>query len=110
MGRKKNVLVLILLVGVFFLAPIIDIQSAGAGSLEEAIAAAPKGTETGHIDPSAKPGFLNIPGAPDPSLIVGFFWAIWVGVDFFNRWGFWRYYGRRRTYHGIRPGGLWKGI
>ena len=82
MGRKKNVLVLILLVGVFFLAPIIDIQSAGAGSLEEAIAAAPKGTETGHIDPSAKPGFLNIPGAPDPSLIVGFFWAIWVGWIF----------------------------
>jgi uncharacterized membrane protein YfcA len=28
------------------------------------------------------PGFLGIPGAPDPSLILGLLWAIWVGWIF----------------------------
>ncbi len=53
-----------------------------AGSLEEAIASAPQGTEAGMIDPAAAPGFLGIPGAPQPSLVIGFLWAVWVGWIF----------------------------
>ncbi|MFH1035721.1 MAG: sulfite exporter TauE/SafE family protein [Pseudomonadota bacterium] len=34
------------------------------------------------IDPSQKPGFLGIPGAPDPSLIGALLWAVWVGWIF----------------------------
>jgi uncharacterized membrane protein YfcA len=29
-----------------------------------------------------RPGFLGIPGAPDPSLVFGFLWAVWVGWIF----------------------------
>jgi hypothetical protein len=53
-----------------------------ADALADAIAATPKGTEPGMLDPSAKPGFLGIPGAPDPSLVIGFLWAVWVGWIF----------------------------
>lgn len=31
------------------------------------------------IPPGAKPGYVGIPGAPDPNLILAFLWAIWVG-------------------------------
>jgi hypothetical protein len=55
---------------------------ASATSLEEAIAQTPSGENAGELDPKAEPGFLGIPGAPDPSLVVGFFWAIWVGWIF----------------------------
>ncbi len=34
------------------------------------------------IKPGAEPGFLGIPGAPDPSFILGLIWAIWVGWIF----------------------------
>jgi hypothetical protein len=34
------------------------------------------------INPEEAPGFLGIPGAPDPSLILGLLWAIWVGWIF----------------------------
>ena len=34
------------------------------------------------IKPGDAPGFLGIPGAPDPSLILGLLWAIWVGWIF----------------------------
>jgi uncharacterized membrane protein YfcA len=34
------------------------------------------------INPEAAPGFLGIPGAPDPSLILGLLWAVWVGWIF----------------------------
>jgi hypothetical protein len=34
------------------------------------------------INPEDAPGFLGIPGAPDPSLILGLLWAIWVGWIF----------------------------
>mgnify|MGYP000885601550 FL=1 len=42
----------------------------------------PQGTEKGQIDPAAKPGFLGIPGAPDPGMVIPFLWAIWVGWIF----------------------------
>jgi hypothetical protein len=34
------------------------------------------------IDPGKPMGFLGIPGAPDPSLIAAFLWALWVGWIF----------------------------
>ena len=74
-------IVLLLLFSVMVAPALID-TNAYAGSLEDAIAATPQGNEPGQIDPNAKPGFLNIPGAPSPSMVAGFFWAIWVGWIF----------------------------
>ncbi|MBF0202221.1 MAG: sulfite exporter TauE/SafE family protein [Desulfamplus sp.] len=34
------------------------------------------------IKPGEAPGFLGIPGAPDPNLFLGFLWAVWVGWIF----------------------------
>ncbi len=34
------------------------------------------------IKPGEAPGFLGIPGAPAPSLLLGLLWAIWVGWIF----------------------------
>lgn len=68
---------------IFLIAAFLAVDTSGyAGSLEDAIADTPKGTETEEIDPSAEPGFLGIPGGPSPNLIVGFLWAIWVGWIF----------------------------
>jgi hypothetical protein len=81
--KRKRTLFAVLLLSVAVVAPIVlNADSALAASLEEAIAATPQGTEPGQIDPNAKPGFLGIPGAPAPSMIAGFFWAIWVGWIF----------------------------
>ncbi|WP_027183308.1 sulfite exporter TauE/SafE family protein [Desulfovibrio inopinatus] len=54
-------------------------QPALADRLADAIMDA---QSNGKIDPSATPGYLGIPGGPQPSLIVGFLWAIWVGWIF----------------------------
>ncbi len=55
---------------------------AAEGPLEKAIAAAPKGTETGQIDPNAPAGYLGIPGGKQINLAVAFIWAVWVGWVF----------------------------
>jgi uncharacterized membrane protein YfcA len=34
------------------------------------------------VKAGAKPGFLGIPGAPQPNFIIGIIWAIWVGWIF----------------------------
>jgi uncharacterized membrane protein YfcA len=34
------------------------------------------------ITPGDEPGFLEIPGAPKPNLILGLLWAVWVGWIF----------------------------
>ena len=34
------------------------------------------------IKPDEEPAFLGIPGAPNPSMLLGFLWAIWVGWIF----------------------------
>ena len=34
------------------------------------------------IKPGEEPGYLGIPGAPSPNVIVGLLWAIWVGWIF----------------------------
>ncbi|MGD9331339.1 MAG: sulfite exporter TauE/SafE family protein [Desulfobacterales bacterium] len=81
--KKPYLLIMMMaLIGLFLAAPIVGIGTVQAMSLEEAIAQTPTGTGEGQIDPNAKPGFLGIPGAPDPNLIFGFLWAIWVGWIF----------------------------
>jgi len=82
MKRPLLIWLALAILGVMVLSPLVAVESAQAATLEEAIAKAPQGTEKGQIDPSAKPGFLGIPGAPAPSLVVGFIWAVWVGWIF----------------------------
>ena len=83
MNKPFNLLIVLLLLLSVVVAPVLLTDgNAYAGSLEDAIAATPQGTEPGQIDPNAKPGFLGIPGAPAPNMIAGFFWAIWVGWIF----------------------------
>jgi uncharacterized protein len=82
MHRKGVTICLLALLAALVLVPLLTSSTAHAGSLEDAIAAAPKGAEKGMIDPGARPGFLGIPGAPSPSLVVGFLWAVWVGWIF----------------------------
>jgi hypothetical protein len=83
MNKKFTLFTLLLLLFSVVVAPVILTGgNAYATSLEDAIAATPQGTEAGQIDPNAKPGFLGIPGAPQPNMIVGFLWAIWVGWIF----------------------------
>ena len=82
MDKKMSLLVVLLLLFVVAAPLVVNTGSAVAAGLEEAIAKAPQGTEKGHIDPNAKPGFLGIPGGPQLNPIVGFLWAIWVGWIF----------------------------
>jgi uncharacterized protein len=82
MCRKGVTIGLLVLLAALVIVPVLTSSTAHAGKLEDAIAAAPKGTEKGTLDPNAKPGFLGIPGAPSPSLVVGFLWAVWVGWIF----------------------------
>jgi hypothetical protein len=82
MRRKGVTICLLALLAALVIVPVVSSATAHAASLEEAIATAPKGTDKGMVDPNAKPGFLGIPGAPSPSLVVGFLWAVWVGWIF----------------------------
>ncbi len=82
MFRKGMLLFTVFLLLTAVAAPLFSAGAAHAGSLEDAIAATPRGTEKGQLPADGKPGFLGIPGAPSPSLIVGFFWAVWVGWIF----------------------------
>ncbi|MCU0540503.1 MAG: hypothetical protein MUF46_11600, partial [Desulfobacterales bacterium] len=50
--------------------------------LGQEIAKAPEGKGKGQIDPSAPRGVFGIPGAPQPSSILIFLWATWVGWVF----------------------------
>ncbi len=79
--RAISVCLLALLAALVIL-PVAGAGPARADALEDAIASAPKGTEEGMVDPGAESGFLGIPGAPSPNLIVGFLWAVWVGWIF----------------------------
>jgi uncharacterized membrane protein YfcA len=80
MNHNLKIVFLCAFLAAFMAVPILT--AAHAMTLEEAIAKVPQGTEKGQIDPKAPAGFLGIPGAPDVSLIIGFFWAIWVGWIF----------------------------
>lgn len=82
MNTNFKFITVLLLIFCFAAVPIMIAGTAHSASLEEAIAQAPQGTEKGQIDPNAKPGYLNIPGAPQLNPLVGFLWAIWVGWIF----------------------------
>ncbi len=56
-----------------------DTGAKAQSPLEAAIASAVTDKK---LDPKAEKGFLGIPGAPQISPIMGFFWAIWVGWIF----------------------------
>jgi hypothetical protein len=56
--------------------------TAEAVSLEKAIAETPAGTEPGMINKDADTGYLGIAGAPQPFVLWGLLWAIWVGWIF----------------------------
>jgi hypothetical protein len=55
---------------------------AEAVSLEQAISEAPTGKEPGMINKEAPKGYLDIPGAPEPFVLWGLLWAVWVGWIF----------------------------
>jgi uncharacterized membrane protein YfcA len=80
---KKNILLFCSIL-LFFTAvtPLIGPDDVFAGSLEEAIAQAAKGTEKGQINVDAEKGYLGIPGGPQLNPIIGLLWAIWVGWIF----------------------------
>ena len=82
MSRKPALFLILLMMCMFVALPLLTATTAHADKLADAIAAAPQGTENGQIDPASKPGFLGIPGAPDPGLLMCFLWAIWVGWIF----------------------------
>ena len=80
---RKNILVFCSIL-LFFtaVAPLIAPSAVSAGTLEEAISQAAKGTEKGQINVDAEKGYLGIPGAPKLNPIIGLLWAIWVGWIF----------------------------
>jgi hypothetical protein len=80
--KKSIVIFAFIFLSIFAVSALMHAGLAHAEALEDAIAKTPKGMASGQIDPNAKPGFLGIPGAPDPSLIIGFLWAVWVGWIF----------------------------
>ncbi|MDM8548579.1 TSUP family transporter [Desulfobacterales bacterium HSG2] len=85
MNQHLRILFTVFCVSLFVVSvvsPLLLTDTAYADKLQEAIAKTPQGAEKGQIDPKAEPGFLGIPGAPKPMLIVGFLWAIWVGWIF----------------------------
>jgi hypothetical protein len=74
--------VLIVMAALIAFMPLLLAGTAHALTLEEAISKAPQGTGPGQIDPSAAPGYLGIPGAPAPGLVLSLLWSIWVGWIF----------------------------
>jgi uncharacterized protein len=82
MIQKKRAVFILMLMSMFMAAPLMFMDYAFADVLSEAISQAPVGTEQGHIDPTAEPGYLGIPGGLQVNLLLGFFWAVWVGWIF----------------------------
>ena len=77
--RNKTVLVIFFLAALAVVATLALAEPSWAGKLEEAIAKTPQGIGKGMIDPSAKPGFMGIPGAPKTFWLFYILWGIWVG-------------------------------
>ena len=82
MNKNLKTVLMLLLVAAVFVLPIALAGEAHAGKLQDAIAKAPQGVEKGQIDPTAKPGYLGIPGGLQINLFVAFIWAVWVGWVF----------------------------
>jgi hypothetical protein len=80
--RNKTVLIIFFLAALAVVATLALAEPSWAGKLEEAIAKTPQGVGKGMIDPSAKPGFMGIPGAPHSFWLFYILWGIWVGWIF----------------------------
>ncbi|EGJ49949.1 sulfite exporter TauE/SafE family protein [Desulfocurvibacter africanus] len=68
-----------LVAALVLVAAVVLVQPAWADKLADAIQ---EGITSGKVDPTADPGYLGIPGAPNVNLILAFVWAIWVGWIF----------------------------
>src|SRR4030042_1126104 len=80
---RKNILLIIGLLAVLAVVVTLVVASPSfAGKLEEAIAKTPQGIGKGMIGPSAKPGFMGIPGAPHHFWVFYILWGVWVGWIF----------------------------
>lgn len=79
---KKGLMIIAILFALGALITLADSGWAQMSPLEQAIADAPRGTEPGQINEDAPRGYLGIPGGPQISLILAFFWAVWVGWIF----------------------------
>lgn len=80
--KHRGWFVLALAVAIAAASVLLYVSPADAGKLEEAVAATPKGTEAGMIDPKAETGFMGIPGAPKFFPLYPILWGIWVGWIF----------------------------
>jgi len=80
--RKNSLLIIGLLAVLAVVVTLVLASPSFAGKLEEAIAKTPQGIGKGMIDPSAKPGFMGIPGAPHSFWLFYILWGIWVGWIF----------------------------
>jgi len=80
--RKNSLLIIGLLAVLAVVVTLVLASPSFAGKLEEAIAKTPQGVGKGMIDPSAKPGFMGIPGAPHSFWLFYILWGIWVGWIF----------------------------
>ena len=80
--RKNSLLIIGLLAVLAVVVTLVLAAPSFAGKLEEAIAKTPQGIGKGMIDPSAKPGFMGIPGAPHSFWLFYILWGIWVGWIF----------------------------
>jgi hypothetical protein len=80
--KKKAFIILGLLAVLAVVATLALAEPSWAGKLEEALAKTPQGIGKGMIDPTAKPGFMGIPGAPSSFWLFYILWGIWVGWIF----------------------------
>ena len=104
--RNKTVFIIFFLTALAVVATLALAEPSWAGKLEEAIAKTPQGTGPGMIDPSAKPGFMGIPGAPHPFLAVLHLMGYLGRLDFFLGGRLRRRHGRGGAYLGLRSVGL----
>ena len=79
---KKHAFLTLTIALLISLAVLAAVEPALADRLSDSIAQAPRGTGVGQIDTTAAPGFLGIPGAVSPNLVLAFLWAVWVGWIF----------------------------
>jgi uncharacterized membrane protein YfcA len=80
--RNKTGLIIFFLAALAAVVTVALVEPSWAGKLEEAIAKTPQGVGKGMIDPSGKPGFMGIPGAPSHFWLYYILWGIWVGWIF----------------------------
>ncbi len=104
MNKNLKLFFAILVVSLFVVSPVMLAGDAYADKLQDAIAKTPRGTGEGQIDPKAVPGFLEIPGAPKPMMIIGFLWGKMGRLDILHSRRVRRHHGRCGTYHCIRSG------